>query len=362
MFDRQFFCDRPVRRRGLIAPSWCARLLLLLLLTAVPRILPAQEEDDEPATPGKSFLLTESFPGTTWKHFSGKRDAPLGETWKVQPNPSGEGVVLVCLGDPYGYVKTSEEYQNFELGLEWKYPSDENGNSGILLFVHGEDRIWPTAIQVQLHQPVAGSTFPAGEARSDNELRTVPTLARPVNQWNECTVFVVNGRVEVSLNGKKVGAVTGCEPQRGAVALQSEGSEIHFRNLWIRALPDEMPAEPREATAQPVRENNQDRRSSSLPVKGMSVFPTEAYGGVIPLGPSQLGIPVRYASPVVWEFECPKRKRAKRKPLGMACSGGQGARGQRKLRAEWVRLQSEPCECRESMPSSQGFHWGQLSN
>lgn len=309
---------------------------------------------------GKTFLLTESFPSTSWKYFSGKRDAPLGETWKVRRDSNGDGLVLVCLGEPYGYVKTVEQFENFELGLEWKYPSDENGNSGILLFVDGEDKIWPTAIQVQLHQPVAGSTFPAGEARSDNELRTVPTLARPVNQWNECTVFVVDGRIEVSLNGKKVGEVTGCEPRRGAVALQSEGSEIHFRNLWIRSLPAEMPKEPREATAQPVGERVPDARSSSLPGNEMSLFTLDPFGGTILLSPHSIA--VSDDAQVIWEVSPRKSGREKRKPLGMACSGGQGARGQRKLRAEWVRLQSEPCECREIMPSSQGFHWGRSSN
>ena len=45
-----------------------------------------------------------------------------------------------------------------------------------------------------------------------------------------------SGRVSVVINGKKVGEVTGCKPSVGSIALQSEGSEVHFRRIMLKPL------------------------------------------------------------------------------------------------------------------------------
>ena len=193
--------------------------------------------EEKEASPSAGKLLAPDFPGDLWTHFSGKKDSPLNETWSVQTDLDAKHPVLVCLGEPYGYLKTKGQFENFEFGLEWRFPDDENGNSGVLLHTTGEDRIWPKSLQIQLHQPVAGSTFPGGGAKSDNELRNVPMLTKPINQWNACVITSVDGQITVQINGQKVGKVTGCDPAKGAIALQSEGSEIHFRNIWIKELP-----------------------------------------------------------------------------------------------------------------------------
>ena len=52
------------------------------------------------------------------------------------------------------------------------------------------------------------------------------------------------------INGIKLGEVTGCDPSKGAIALQSEGSEIHFRNLVVEEL---APAPAPESPAKPKK-------------------------------------------------------------------------------------------------------------
>ena len=96
--------------------------------------------------------------------------------------------------------------------------------------------IWPKGVQVQLHRPTAGSIFPSSGAKIDNAL-PAKDLSLPVNEWNTCVITSVGDRLSVSVNQKKVGEVTGCLPQKGAIGLQSEGSEIHFRRIKIRQLP-----------------------------------------------------------------------------------------------------------------------------
>lgn len=202
-------------------------LAIAIAQDAVPAKTQAAGDDAE--------LLLRDFP-KGWLHFSSEQGTLLTTTWQIsQEQDANKEPVLVCLGKPDGYVRTEKEYQNFELELEWKYPVDPNGNSGILLFTIEKDMIWPKSIQVQLHRPTAGSVFASNGAKVDNPL-SAKDLSQPVNDWNHCRIVCVDGRVTVSVNGTKVGEVTGCMPQKGCVGLQSEGSEIHFRNLKIKSL------------------------------------------------------------------------------------------------------------------------------
>ncbi len=192
--------------------------------------------------PPKTMLLTKDFPGETWSFFSGKKDTKFEETWKYTEDSETGVAFIACTGKPNGYLRSRKKFRNFEFGLEWRFPSDENGNSGVLIYTNGDNRIWPTSVQVQLQQPFAGSVFPIPGAKSSNEIRNVPMLSRPVNQWNHCVIVSNDGKVTVTVNGQSVGTVADCNPLEGSISLQSEGSEIHFRNIWIRELPSEKPS------------------------------------------------------------------------------------------------------------------------
>ena len=177
----------------------------------------------------------EVFPAG-WVHFSAGEGSRLADTWRIERSQT-DGHVLVCTGQPYGYIRTAEAYHNFEFGLEWKYPTAENGNSGVLVHTNGGDKIWPTAIQIQLHTPSAGSILPTGGASPKTPVRA-RDLSRGVNEWNSCVISCRDGRLSVTINGTPSGEIEGCLPYKGMIALQSEGSEIHFRNIWLRRLGD----------------------------------------------------------------------------------------------------------------------------
>jgi len=189
----------------------------------------------EPEAGTLEYLLNPADFPKGWVFYSAETGVNLEKVWQLSRDADPRTAVLVCTGKPDGYLRTEKLYDNYELGLEWMFPNDPNGNSGILLHVSDRDMIWPKAIQVQFHRPTAGSVFPNGGAKTDNML-TEKDLAKPVGEWNTCVVTCEGGRISVVMNGKKVGEVTGCMPQRGAIALQSEGSEIHFRKFWVRPL------------------------------------------------------------------------------------------------------------------------------
>lgn len=184
-------------------------------------------------------LLQPDFPKGLWTHYSAKRDTPLSETWTLIADAESGKPVLVCKGEPNGYLRTVNPYRNFELNLEWRFPEQGSGNnSGILLFTSEEARIWPSSVQVQLYQPELGRTFANGSVKADNEISVVPVVANPVGKWNRCVITCRNGAIQVCINDKEIGRVTGCNPDSGFIGLQSEGSEIHFRNLLLRELPE----------------------------------------------------------------------------------------------------------------------------
>jgi hypothetical protein len=199
-----------------------------------PKKTADKPEVKETKPKARSLFVPEQFP-KGWFFYGGVENQKLESTWKTAKDAETGETILQCLGKPYGYLRTLEEFDNYEFGLKWRFPSDPNGNSGILLHTE-DDRIWPKSIQVQLHRPKAGSVFPSGEAKSDNQL-AAKDLSKPLNQWNECVVRCIDGTISLEINKKKVGEVTGCKPNKGKIALQSEGSEIHFREIWIRKLP-----------------------------------------------------------------------------------------------------------------------------
>ena len=170
-----------------------------------------------------------------WFGCSAQVGADINATWHVKREQDAKDGELICLGKPDGYIRTDKTYENYELGLEWKYPSDPNGNSGILIHTSDKDMIWPKSFQVQLHVPTAGSVFPHDGAKSDNALAK-KDLSRPANEWNSCVITCDRGKISLVMNGQKVGEVTGCSPHKGSIGLQSEGSEIHFRKIWLKPL------------------------------------------------------------------------------------------------------------------------------
>lgn len=219
----------------------------------IPTVPATQVKQDAPkkneSEPETIDLLTEDLT-QHWKIFSSAPVAPDAPVWKVIRQGAGDAqeLVLICSGKPKGFLFTAQTYSEFELTLEWKYLKDADGNSGVLLYTQDEPRIWPTSMQVQLHQPKAGSVFPSGDAMSDNTSDAEPDLARPVDIWNESKIVSRGGRLIVEVNGKKAGEVSGAKPSTGSIALQSEGSVVHFRRIRLRKFPAAEPQPKDEPT------------------------------------------------------------------------------------------------------------------
>ena len=228
--------------QGRRCPCHLVRTLGALLLLCVPAVAqPAaapivvrvSAKNTEAARWSEPLDLLEEDLTEHWKHFSSVNKTSIGDVWVRHAGSNKEEARLVCLGDPKGFLYTEKVYREFDLSFEWQIVSDPNGNSGVLVLTQDDLRLWPTGIQVQLHQPAAGSVFPSGGAFTENTVKR-EGLARPVGEWNECRIVSEKDRVLVHINGTKAGEVTGCSPNQGRIAIQSEGSEVHFRRIQLR--------------------------------------------------------------------------------------------------------------------------------
>ncbi|MCX7818599.1 MAG: DUF1080 domain-containing protein [Kiritimatiellae bacterium] len=185
-----------------------------------------------------------------WDAFLAEPSARKGDVWSVRDG------VLVCRGEPMGYLFTKAVYTNLRLRLEWRWaPGSAPGNSGVLLRINGEPRPLPRSIEVQLKSGDAGALYGFhGMALRGPEDRTFRREGHPMGgtltgvrkaeaaekepgEWNSMEVELRGGILRVMVNGRQVNAAEDCEVVPGPVGLQSEGGEIHFRNVVIEALP-----------------------------------------------------------------------------------------------------------------------------
>ena len=170
--------------------------------------------------------------------------------------------LLVCSGLPIGVMRSAKQYENFILHIEWRHMK-AGGNSGVFVWSEGSipgGRRLPKGMEVQMleldwvniHKRngkpnhigyISGELFGANglEATPDNP-RGKRSMSRELRckgkgEWNVYDVVCVDGTVKLSINGKFVNSIRNSSVRKGYLCLESEGSEIHFRNLRILELP-----------------------------------------------------------------------------------------------------------------------------
>lgn len=167
---------------------------------------------------------------------NGKKD----DVWSVADG------VMVCRGSPAGYIRTNENYTNFVLKVEWRWNpvTKKAGNSGVLVRVQEPDKVWPKSVEAQLQSGSAGDFWNIGdfpmkaEPSRTNGRNTKHTHAaeRPLGEWNEYEIIVNGGDVVLNVNGEELNRARDVAALPGKVALQSEGTEIHFRKVALSPI------------------------------------------------------------------------------------------------------------------------------
>lgn len=195
---------------------------------------------------------TDLFDGkslTGWEYYLVEPDVKMADVWSVQDG------LLICKGEPMGYLATKKEFTNFRLIVEWRWaPGKPAGNSGVLMRITGEPRALPKCVEAQLKAGSAGDAYGfhgfqvkgdaaraiSAEAEMIGKLSGVKKIKgneKEPGEWNKYDITLSGGDLTLVVNGQKVNEATGLDVVAGKIGLQSEGGEIHFRT--VRMIPFE---------------------------------------------------------------------------------------------------------------------------
>ncbi len=229
---------------------------------------------DDPAKPQNTSAMTDTIQNTLaadevssgWKllfdgiSLNGWRTYQNRESdsWSVQNG------VLHCKGsasdksDLRADLITNDQFQNFELSVDWII--SPQGNSGIIYLLNEKNKA--SYMSGPEYQIIDDKGYPGKledwqKTGANYAMNPAPEAApHPVGEWNNTRIVVNKGQVQHWLNGKKVVEYSiGSDKwkqekalgkwkdtpdygmtEKGHIALQDHGSEAWFRNIKIRQL------------------------------------------------------------------------------------------------------------------------------
>lgn len=158
----------------------------------------------------------------------------LEDTWSVKDG------VMHNEGRPRGYIRTKDKFTNYVLRLQFRHLS--KGNGGVLLRMHGGDKVWPKSIEAQgMYRNVADifniDKFPMKTDPDRTHGRRTAKMhksnERPMGDWNNYEIVMNGGDLEIYVNRLLQNGATECEEIPGHICLQSEGAKMEFRNIVL---------------------------------------------------------------------------------------------------------------------------------
>ena len=196
-----------------------------------------------------TFLAPAALAADDWKPlFNGKdltglkvqfqdkdKDADPAKTFAVKDN------ALIVSGKPTCYIYTDKSYKDYVLTFDWRFPegSSPDSNSGCLVHIQMPHKVMPKCVEPQGRYKDHGKLFFIGGVKSTDvtfDETAHKKALKPMGQWSTTEVTCkADGTVSVKLNGTPVSSGK-TELTSGPIGFQSEGWEIHFRNIKIKEM------------------------------------------------------------------------------------------------------------------------------
>jgi hypothetical protein len=194
------------------------------------------------SSPGKASVI-ELFNG---QNFDGWTFCMRGNTDPAQTWSVSDGMIR-CTGQPYGYAHTLKSYHDYRLTCIWRFirVAPHADNSGIFIHLQPPDVVWPECIECQglyqhqgdlmLHAGVGADGYPA-QTKTINVPQMGPQNENPAGEWNTNQIVCQGNTLGLSVNGKVMNYITGCNLSSGYIGIQSEGGDIEVRKLTLEPL------------------------------------------------------------------------------------------------------------------------------
>lgn len=181
----------------------------------------------------------------------------VNSRWKV----ADSALTIDTASKEGGDLVTNNEYENFDLQVEWKIAP--NGNSGIIFLVHEDTAKYRNTyftgpeMQVLDNNGHPDAKIPKHRAGDLYDLISCSKeTVKPAGEWNQAEVIVNKGKLDLVLNGTTVVSTTMGDDawkkmvagskfkdmpgfgtfQSGKIALQDHGDKVWYRNIKIRKL------------------------------------------------------------------------------------------------------------------------------
>lgn len=216
-------------------------VLSFLFSCSTEKSAPKTESQDVQAinviTPSERIELWNGKDFSGWKKFIPDKNIDPDTVWTT------ENGLLICNGNPNGYVRTVNDYSNYKLTVVWRWPG-EAGNSGVLLHMSGEDKVWPKSIEAQLHSGSAGDFWlidgPEIKEHTDKSSRRVVKMAesseKPLGEWNTYKIICTENTITLYVNDVLQNKGSETSINSGKICFQSEGAPIDFKDIYIEPL------------------------------------------------------------------------------------------------------------------------------
>ena len=243
-------------------------------MNAIPANDPVLEIKRPPEVQRLTNALTEQekaagwqllFDGQSMKGWRNYGKKTVGAAWVIdedaihlQTKPKGEGEWQQRDG---GDILTDEEYQDFELELDWKI--GRCGNSGIIYNVVEDvskyEYVWQTGPEMQVLDNTCHPDARIPKHRAGDLYDLIPCryeTVKSAGEWNHVRLVSKGGKVEHWLNYRKLVEYDMNSPEwpkliagskfkempgfgkarKGRISLQDHGDPVWFKNIKIRKL------------------------------------------------------------------------------------------------------------------------------
>ncbi len=142
---------------------------------------------------------------------------------------------VIKLNGGLGWLRSDKEYSDFVLRLEFRFMKPKQ-DGGVFLRSNTEGKNWPSRkYEVQVENTLRmGKIF---GAQHELNVKLAQQALKPIGEWNEYDIKLVESRLEVRLNGKLVSTSDSTDKlTRGYLGLQAEHGFHEYRNFRIKDL------------------------------------------------------------------------------------------------------------------------------
>jgi hypothetical protein len=216
--------------------------MALAAVTVLPTVTTkAMEKDAKPIVPKEKTMLWNGRDFAGWKLYTSEPNYDVTKTWSIKDD------LIRCEGKPAGYMRTEKDYADYLFHVEWRWPG-KGGNNGVLVHMSGPDVVWPKSLECQLLSGNAGDFWVIGgletaehakggkRVKGRRTIKLKDSSEKPLGQWNTYDIICKDDWIVVMVNGIVQNVATKCSASSGKICLQSEGTPIEYRNIYIEPL------------------------------------------------------------------------------------------------------------------------------